>query len=193
MQPDIGQELHVDRQESVPLTGVAPSAVDVEAESPGVVVPDLGLVRCREGPANLVERLQVSGRIGSSRPGQRRLVEKHDVGHVTDHNQFVVRGGAYALAAGMLAERGEERLLDQGALPRAADSGDDAENAEGERDVDRPEVVAAGSFHGEHSPRPRPATLGQGHSLASGQVVARGRTLRKGKTGDRAGVEYFTA
>ena len=74
-----------------PLTVAAPSTFDIEAEPAGVVIPDLGLMRRRESPADLVKCLQMSRRIGSGGPRQRRLVEKHDLGDVTDHDQFVMR------------------------------------------------------------------------------------------------------
>ena len=56
----VGQELHVDREEAIPLAGVAAAALDIEAEPAGVVVPQLGLVGRGEGLADLVERLQVA-------------------------------------------------------------------------------------------------------------------------------------
>ena len=75
----VGQELHVDREEAVPLAGVAAPSLDVEAEPAGVVVPQLGVVGGGEGLADLVERLQVGHRVRPGRPRQRRLIQEHDV------------------------------------------------------------------------------------------------------------------
>ena len=77
----VGQKLHVDLDVAVAVAGVAPPAVDVEAEMAGVVVPRAGLDRVGEDGANLVERLQVGHRIGARRAADGALID-HD--HVVD-------------------------------------------------------------------------------------------------------------
>ena len=148
----VGQELHVDRQEAVSLAGAAPAPLDVEAEHARAVVAQLGLVGRGEGPADLVERLQVGDRVRSTRPADRRLVEEDRVLDLAGSRQLVERRGRQRLPVQPLAQRGVERLLDQRALARSADAGDDAEHAQRERDVDRLEVVAPGARSGSGTP-----------------------------------------
>ena len=151
-------------------------------------------MRRRERPANLVERLQVRRRIRSSRPRQRRLVEKDNLGDVTAHDQFVVRSGTSGLTADALSQRRVKRLLDQGALARAADAGHDAENAERKRHVDRFEVVAARPLH-----RHELALISFGGDPAQStrlrpeRIVSRGRAFGLRQAGNRTAVEDFTA
>src|SRR5690606_10943100 len=73
--------------------------------------------------ADRVEQPGVGGRVAAPRAADRALVDGDD-----------------ALAAG-------ERAVDQRALARAGDAGDGDEHAEGDVDVDVPQVVAVGAPH----------------------------------------------
>ena len=161
----VGQELHVDRQEAVPLTGVAAAPLDVEAELAGVVVPQLGLVGRGERLADLVERLQVRDRVRPGRPASGDW-SRNTTSATSPVPISSVYGAAESGSLGdPLPERGVKRLLDQRALARAADAGHHAEDAERERHVDRLQVVAARTRQPDGPRRSRAAAC-RGRRLA---------------------------
>ena len=92
-----------------------------------------------------------------------------------------------------MPQRRVERLLDQRALARAADSGHHAENTQRERDVDRFQVVAAGTGQLDGPLGHRPARRRDGDPLSPAQVVAGRRAFGRRETGERAAVEDLTA
>src|SRR5208337_2242362 len=168
----IGQKLHVDREEAVSLAGAAPPALDVEAEEARAIVPQLGLVGRGEGPPDLVEGLQVSDRVGSTRPADGGLIEEDRVLELAGPLEIVEVGNGQRLLMEPLAERGVERLLDQGALTSAADPGHDAQDPEREGRVDRLQIVAPGAPEGQKSPGRCTPGRGNLHALAARQEVA---------------------
>ena len=128
---------------AVALAVGAASAVDVEAEVAGRVVVRAGLDRVGKHGADLVEGLEVGDRIAARRSADRALVDQNHVVDLPVAQEIVQRqrlGGVLAHAA---AEGRVERVLDQRALARAADAGDQAEHAQRELDGDVLEVVAA--------------------------------------------------
>ena len=84
----VGEELHVDRLETVPLAGIAAAPFDVEAELPRVVVPQLRFVGRGEGLADLVEDLEGRHRVRPGGPCQRRLIQEDGIGEIA---RFPVR------------------------------------------------------------------------------------------------------
>src|SRR5208337_4918843 len=101
----IGQKLHVDREEAVSLAGATPPALDVEAEKARAMVPQLGLVGRGEGPPDLVEGLQVSDRVGSTRPADRGLIEEDRVLELAGSLEIFEVGDGQRLLMQPLAER----------------------------------------------------------------------------------------
>src|SRR5208337_3216291 len=188
----IGQKLHVDREEAVSLAGATPPALDVEAEEARAIVSQLGLVSRGEGPPDLVEGLQVSDRVGSTRPADRGLIEEDRVLELAGSLEIVEVGDGQRLLMQPLAERGVERLLDQGALASTADAGDDAQNPQRESHVDRLQIVAPGAPESQ-KPLGR-CTPGRWnlHALAAREEIAGERSLDLGERADRSGVEQMT-
>src|SRR5688572_21267765 len=64
---DVGEEVHLDALGALALTGFAAAALDVEAETPGLVAADLRLARLREDLPYLVEDAGVRRRIAARR------------------------------------------------------------------------------------------------------------------------------
>ena len=76
---DVGEEVHLDLQGAVAGAGVAPAALDVEAESARQIAADLRLGRVREQLADVVEHAGVGGRVAPRGPADRALVDVHDL------------------------------------------------------------------------------------------------------------------
>ena len=82
--PDVGQEVHLQAVGAVTLAGLAPAAGNVEAEPARLVAPGAGLGQLRVEVANLVQQLDVGGRVGARRAADRRLVDVDDLVEVLD-------------------------------------------------------------------------------------------------------------
>ena len=77
--PDVGQEIHLQPIGAVAFARLAAAAGLVEAESPRLVAANLRFGHQGEQLADLVENLDVGGRIGPRRPADRRLVDVDDL------------------------------------------------------------------------------------------------------------------
>ena len=187
----IGQELHVHCEEAVSLAGAAPPALDVEAEEARAIVPQLGLVGRGVGPPDLVEGLQVSDGVGSTRPADRGLIQEDRVLELAGSLELVEGGDGQRLLMQPLAERGVERLLDQGALASTADAGDDAQNPQRESHVNRLQIVAPGAPESQKSLGRCTPGRGNLHALAAREEIAGERSLDLGERADRSGVEQM--
>ena len=67
---DVGQEVHLDALGALALAGFAAAALDVEAESAGLVAADLGLAGLGEDLADLVEDAGVGRGVASAACGR---------------------------------------------------------------------------------------------------------------------------
>src|SRR5208337_3491597 len=143
-----------------------------EAEEARAIVSQLGLVSRGEGPPDLVEGLQVSDRVGSTRPADRGLIEEDRVLELAGSLEIVELGKGQRLLMQPLAERRVERLLDQGALASAADAGEDAQNPQWEGHVDRLQIVASGAPECQKPPGRRAPGRGNLHALAAREKIA---------------------
>src|ERR1035438_8256376 len=75
---DVGKEAHFDALLAVALAGFAASALDVEAESAGLVAAFPRFGQQRKKVADWGERAGIGGRIGARRAADRRLVDAND-------------------------------------------------------------------------------------------------------------------
>src|SRR5205085_3532694 len=71
---DVGEEVHLDLDLAVARAVLTASAVDVEAESTGLVSADPRLGHLREQPSDVVEHPGVCGRVRPGCSADRRLV-----------------------------------------------------------------------------------------------------------------------
>src|SRR4029078_6651522 len=75
---DIRQEMHLDAQHPIALTGLAAPAADIEAEAPRVVAARAGFGDLRKQLADHREQSGVGGRVGARRAADRILVDVND-------------------------------------------------------------------------------------------------------------------
>ena len=78
---EIGQEVHFDLGDALPLARFAASTLDVEAESAGAKPQLLGVTCGGKHFADFVEHAGIGGRIAAGRAADRRLV---DLDHLVD-------------------------------------------------------------------------------------------------------------
>src|SRR5690606_34990649 len=76
---DVGQEVHLDLDDAVALTGLAAAALDVEAEAAGTIAARLGLGEARMPVADRPEGAGVGGRVRARGAADRRLVDVDDL------------------------------------------------------------------------------------------------------------------
>src|SRR3546814_13035491 len=77
---DVGQEVHLDLDQPVAGAGLAPPALDVEAEPPGLVPARLAFGQPREPVADDRDGACVSGGSAARGAAERRLVDRSDGG-----------------------------------------------------------------------------------------------------------------
>ena len=158
----VGEEVHADGPHAVALAGLAAPALHVEGEAAGLVAAGPGLGHQAEQLADEREGARVRGGAGARRAPDRGLVDPH---HLVDGLRALqglvaarLRGRAVQ-AAGQLAV---EDVLHQRGLAGPADPGDRRQHAQGERHVQVPQVVLAGSLHLEPCPAARRRVAGSG-------------------------------
>src|SRR5258708_22512966 len=76
---NVGKELHLHRDRSIALTGLAPPAGNVERKMAGTEAALPGLRQRGEQIADHVERLNVSHGIRTRRPPDWRLIDQHNL------------------------------------------------------------------------------------------------------------------
>ena len=91
--PDVGEEVHLELVRAVPLAGLAAAAGDVEAEPARLVAAGLGLGQLGVEVADLVEQLDVRGRVRPGRAADGRLVDVDDLVELVEPVDAVVRAG----------------------------------------------------------------------------------------------------
>ncbi|MPL73132.1 hypothetical protein SDC9_18925 [bioreactor metagenome] len=146
---DVGQEVHLDLDDAIALTGLAAPALDVEAEPPRLVAARLRLGQARKPVANGGEGAGIGRRVRARRAPDRALV---DVDHLVEMLEALDRlARRRRLARAVQSHRrGLEQGLDrQRRLAAARDAGDADELAERKVDGHVLQVVARGLDHGE--------------------------------------------
>ena len=151
---DVGQELHLDLLQPVPLAGLAAPALDVEGEAPRLVAPDAGL---RD--------------LGEESPGWRRRPRCRWPGWSAGCARWATWSmaitlsrccspstrscapGAHVGAVQVAAPGPVEDVVDQGGLAGAGDAGDAGEGAQGEGHGDVLEVVLLRPAHRQRGAR----------------------------------------
>ena len=91
LDPDVGQEVHLDPQLPVAFALLAPPARHVEAEPPRRVAAELGLGQLGEERADQVEHAGVRGRVRGRRLPQRLLIDADHLVDLLDAADRVVR------------------------------------------------------------------------------------------------------
>ena len=147
LDPDVGQEVHLDLLLAVALAGLAAAARLVEAEAARLVAADLRLGQLGEQLADQVEDAGVGRRVGAGRIADRVLIDVDDLVDLLEAEDVVVGGRRRCAARCSLRASVLYRISwTSETFARAADARDGDEGAEREGDVDVLEVVLAGAF-----------------------------------------------
>ncbi|MNK74930.1 hypothetical protein D3C87_944540 [compost metagenome] len=170
---DVGQEVHLDLDDAVALTGLAAAALDVEAEATGTVAARLGLRQPRIPVADRVKGAGIGGRVRAGGAADGRLVDVDDLVELLQPLDPVkvgrgVRGVVQAAGGGLV-----QGLDSEGGLAAAGHAGDAGEQADGDLAGDILEVVAGGAADLQHPLAvDRAAALGRQFDFArAGQVL----------------------
>ncbi len=81
---DIRQEVHLDLDDAVALTGLAASALHIEREAARLITARLGFRQTRKPVADRREGARIGCRVGTRRTTNRRLV---DIDHLVEELQ----------------------------------------------------------------------------------------------------------
>ena len=171
---DIRQKVHLHLGDSIPLTGFAAPALDVEGETPGLVAPGAGFLGAGEQLADGGEDPGVGRGVGAGRAADGALVDIHAFVEVLQPVDGAV--GCRLQGGGLVEGGGGQRkqgFVDQGGFPRAGHAGDAGEHPDGDVEIHIAQVVAAGATDGQAFFRIARAALGgDGDSLFARQVLA---------------------
>jgi hypothetical protein len=142
----VRHKLHVDREETLALTGAAAAGFDIEAEMAGGVVVRAGLDGFGEDLTNRIEGFDVRGGIDPRRAANECLIDEKHIVNLTAADDIVEgQGRGVAIAAFAAANRTIQGFLDKRALARAADAADDTKHVEWKFDGKIFEIVSAGA------------------------------------------------
>src|SRR4029079_3124389 len=169
---DVGQKVHLDLDDAVPLAGLAAAALDVKGEAPRLVAARLALGQACEPFADRREGAGIGRRVRTRRAADRRLVDVDDLVDVLEPLDAVVRGGRKRGAVELACDRAVERVDEQRRLAAAGDAGDAGEEAERDLGGDVLEVVAARIDDLERAPRAAGPALGDRHRQLAGEIFA---------------------
>ena len=169
--------MHLDGDHAVPLTGFAPSALDVERKASWLEAARLGLRHHREQLADEREHAGIGRRVRARRASDRRLIDLDDLVDQRDAVDALVRAGLGGRAIDRLGQRAIEDVVDQRRLARAADTGDRGQRAERNRDVDVLQIVGARAADDDLALRRGPSRRRRRNRALAAQIRAGQRAM----------------
>ena len=143
---DIRQEVHFDLGDAVALAGLAAAPLDVETEAPRFVAPRARLLGTGEQFPYRSENAGIGGGVGAGGAADGALVDINalvDQLHATDG--LVGRRGQGGSAVERAGRQWEQRAVDQGGFAGARHTGHTGQQAQGNLQGHRLQVVAAGA------------------------------------------------
>src|SRR5215510_6925197 len=190
---DVGEEVHLDLHQPVALAGLAPSALDVEGEAPGLVAAHARIRRASQQSPDEGEDARVGGGIRAWCPPDGRLVDVDDLVEVLGSLDPVVRARALLGAVEHLGQRAIEDVVHQGGLPRTRHPRHRGEGAEGNLHRHALEVVLTRVMDDHVLGVGRAAGNRNGDLLYSGEELAGERGRMSGDLLRRAHRDHVTA
>ena len=175
---DIGQEVHLDLDDTIALAGLAAPALDVEGEAARRIAARLGFGKLREPFADRRERAGIGSRVGARGAPDRALVDVDDLVEVFQPLNRAMRGRDLARAVDAPRGRLVQCLDQEGRLAAARNPGDAGEQPERNFSRDVFQIVAGGVFHADAAALlGRTALVGQCDGFLAGQIFTgeRGR------------------
>ena len=168
----VREEVHLNRDDAVPLTRFAAATLHVEREAPGPESARLGLGHHGEEIPDEGEQTRIGGGVGSRGPSDRRLIDLDHLVEQFDPLDAVVRAGLIRRLVQRPRERAVQDVVDQRGLARPAHAGDRCQHAERKPHVDRLQVVRAGATDREIALQGRPPGLRRRDRARPGQIRA---------------------
>ena len=175
---NIGQEVHLDLQDTVARAGFAAAALDVKAEAILFIAARLRFRRHREHLANQIEQTRIRRRIGTRRTADGRLVDGDNLIQLLLALDRVVRAGARVSAVQIARKRFIDDLVDKRRFAAAGNARHARQHTERKFHVHMLEVVGARAAHGQ-KPRGRAARLRHGNKPPAAEILA-GNRFRTG-------------
>ena len=142
---DVGEEVHLDRDDAVPLAGLAASPFHVEREATGPEAARLRVGHHRKQIPDEGEKARVGRWVRSGRPADGRLIDLDHLVERGDAVNLVVSARFVRRPVQRSRKRSVQDVVHQGGLARPADAGDRCEQADRNPDVDVLQVVRAGA------------------------------------------------
>src|SRR5450759_3968824 len=170
---DVGQELHLDLEDTVALAVLAAATFDVEAEAARLVSPNPGLLRAGEEIADRGEEAGVSSRVRSRRSADRALVDVDDLVDRLDALEPIVLAGLVAGAIQLAGQGPVQDVGDERALARSRDARHGHETGQRKRHDGVLEVVLAGAPNDDRKAAPLAPGLRNRHFQLAAKVGAR--------------------
>ena len=172
----VGQEVHLDLDQAVALTGLAAAALDVEAEAARLVAAGACFLGAGEQLANRREDAGIGRRIGARRPPDGALVDIHHlVEQVQPFDGAVGRGRQGGGPIELTRRQWHQGGIDQRRLARARDPGDARQQACRQRQRHILQVVAGGTGQAQHLVRVGRKAVGRHGDLALATQVLPGQ------------------
>ena len=169
---DVRQEVHLDLQQAVPLTCLAPAAPHIEGEAARAVAPAFSVLGGGEQVPDVVEQPGVGGRIGPGRAPDGGLVDVDDLVQELLPLQAVVSARPSLGPVQVAGQPVIEDLVDQGGLSAARHAGHRSEGPQREGHVDVAQIVLRRPQHLQVLSVPLPALLRHRDLPPPGEVVA---------------------
>ena len=144
---DVGQEIHLNALEPVPLAGFTAPALHVEAKPTGLVatLPRLGEQRVKL--PNVREQAGVGGRVGTRSPANRSLVDADNLIDILNAGNFEMLSGGFVGAVNLLRNSPVKDVIHDGGLATARNARDHHQFSQREFDIDLLEVVLGGTTY----------------------------------------------
>ena len=146
---DVRQEMHLDLDQAAAFAVLAPAALDVEAESAGIVTAHTGGRQLRKKLANRCECAGVSNRIRARRPADRALVDHDRLIYLLQSAERFEAPRLLLRIVKLAKQRAAQNIVDQRRFSAAGNTGDAGETAERQSDCDVLQVVLGGADNGE--------------------------------------------
>ena len=180
---DVRKKVHFNLQNAVARAGLAPAALDVEAEPVLPVAARFGVGRGGKDLANQVEHAGIGGGVGARRAADGRLVDADNLIQLLFAFQPVVRAGAGMGAVQVPRQRLIDNLVDQRRLPAAGHARHAGHHAQRNAHVDTAQVVGARAAHrqisGRFAPPLRHGNMALPAEVLAGNGVRAGQDVRK--------------
>ena len=148
---DVRQEVHLNLDGAVALTRLTAAALDVEAESTGLIATNLGLLRLGEEVADLVEHTGVRRWVGTRGATNRRLINLHQLVQLIQPLHAAVSTRHLTSTVELVAHHLGQDFVDQGGLAGPGNTRNAGQHAEGELHVNLLQVVFASALDRHHA------------------------------------------